>query len=83
MTVSIEELASLAMSLPREARAQLVDLLVESLDAEEAGPFDSLLLAEAKRRRDDVRSGRVQPIPGDEALRGFETRSLRSTEANR
>jgi len=69
MAVTIEELARLAMSLPREERAHLVDLLMESLDAEEPGPFDQLWLAEAKRRRDDVRSGRVQAIPGDEALR--------------
>jgi hypothetical protein len=27
-----------------------------------------LWIAEARRRRDDVRSGRVKTIPGDEAL---------------
>ena len=69
MAMTVEELASLAMSLPREARAQLLDLLVESLDADEPGAFDQLWLDEARRRRDDVRSGRVQSIPGEEALR--------------
>lgn len=57
------------MSLTPESRARLADLLVESLDADDLGPVDRLWLAEAKRRRDDVRSGRVQTIPGDEALR--------------
>ena len=68
MAVTIEQLAEQAMSLPTEARARLADLLVESLDADDLGRIDHLWIAEAKRRRDDVRSGRVQPIPGAEAL---------------
>jgi hypothetical protein len=68
MAMTVEELAAQAMTLPTEARVRLVDLLVESLDADELGPVDLLWLAEAKRRRDDVRSGRVQSIPGDEGL---------------
>ena len=69
MAVTLEELVELALGLPTEARARLADLLVESLDADELGPIDRLWLDEAKRRRDDVRSRRVQLVPGDEALR--------------
>jgi hypothetical protein len=68
MAATVEELAQLAMSLPREARAHLIDLLVESL-GDEPGAFDHLWLAEARRRRDEVRSGQVQAIPGEQALR--------------
>lgn len=68
MAVTIEQLAEQAMSLPPESRARLADLLVESLDANAPGPIDYLWLAEAKRRRDEVRSGRVRSIPGEEAL---------------
>jgi len=68
MAITVEELAEQAMTLPSEARARLVDLLVESLDADELGDIDRLWLAEATRRRDDVRSGRVRTIPGDEGL---------------
>jgi len=57
------------MSLPGESRARLADLLVESLDAETLTKIDRLWLSEAKRRRDEVRSGDVKTIPGDEALR--------------
>ncbi len=57
------------MKLSGESRAQLADLLVESLDAEALGPIDQRWLAEAKRRRDEVRKGRVKTIPGDEVLR--------------
>ncbi len=57
------------MKLPTEARARLADLLVESLDAQEIGRIEQLWAAQAVRRRDDVRSGRVQTIPADEPRR--------------
>jgi hypothetical protein len=68
MTTTVEQLAEQAMSLPAESRARLADLLVESLDADELGQIDRLWVAEAKRRRDEVRSGRVEAVPGEEAL---------------
>jgi len=69
MSLSIEQLAEEALALPANARALLVDRLVESLDPAEDVPFRQLWAAEAFRRRDDVRSGRVQTIPGEEALK--------------
>lgn len=69
MATTVERLAQQAMELPGESRAELADLLVESLDAEELSRVDRLWLAEAKRRRDEVRSGRVKTISGDEARR--------------
>ena len=68
MATTVEKLADQAMNLPTESRARLADLLVESLDAGELGRIDRLWVAEAKRRRDEVRSGRVETVPGDEAL---------------
>ncbi|MFQ5737983.1 MAG: addiction module protein [Acidobacteriota bacterium] len=68
MATTVEELADQAMDLPTESRARLADLLVESLDAGDLGHNDRLWVAEAKRRRDEVRSGRVQTVPGNEAL---------------
>ena len=65
----MEQLAKQAMTLPTESRALLADLLVESLDAEELGWIDQMWIAEAKRRRDEVRAGRVEAIPGEKALR--------------
>jgi len=69
MVTTVEQLVEQAMDLPTESRARLADLLVESLDAVELGPIDRLWITEAKRRRDEVRSGRVETIPGDEALK--------------
>lgn len=68
MATTVEELVAQAMSLPNESRAQLADLLVQSLDAGELGGIDRLWTAQAKRRRDEVRRGLVGTIPGEEAL---------------
>ena len=68
MNMTVEQIAEEALSLPSEARALLADRLVESLDPAEDGYVHQLWIAEARRRRDDVRNGRTQAIPGDEAL---------------
>jgi len=69
MSTTVEQLAEQAMNLPAESRAKLADLLVESLDTDELGRIEHMWLTEAKRRRDEVRSGEVKTIPGPEALR--------------
>ncbi len=66
--MTIDQLAAEALALPSEERALLADRLVESLDAADANRLDQLWTAEAKRRRNDVRKGSVETIPGDEAL---------------
>jgi putative addiction module component (TIGR02574 family) len=68
MSMTVEQIAEEALSLPSGARALLADRLVESLDPAEDGYLRQLWAAEALRRRDDVRSGRVKAIPSDEAL---------------
>ncbi len=65
MTISVNELATKAMELSGEARALLAEKLVESLDQE---IVDKIWLAEVKKRRDEVRSGRVKPVPGIEVM---------------
>jgi len=68
MSTSIEQLLTQALALPGESRARLAELLVESLEANDIGPIEKAWIAEAKRRRDDVRTSRVEPIAGEEAL---------------
>ena len=65
MTVSVDELVIKAMALSGEARALLAEKIVESLDQES---IREIWLTEAKKRRDEVRSGRVKTIPGAEAM---------------
>jgi putative addiction module component (TIGR02574 family) len=66
MKAKINELAAQALALPSVDRAQLAERLVESLEDD---TIEKLWIVEAKRRRDEIRSGRVKPISGDEALK--------------
>ena len=66
--MTIEQIANEALALPSEQQALLAERLVESLDAAEANGSDKLWATEAKRRRDEVRHGLVETIPGDEVL---------------
>jgi putative addiction module component (TIGR02574 family) len=66
--MTLDEIEREALALPSEARARLADRLVESLEATDASRIDEIWAAEAKRRRDEVRHGRVKTIPGPEGL---------------
>jgi hypothetical protein len=68
MSFTIEQIAEEALALPNEARALLADRLVESLDPLEDDYIRRLWAAEARARRDDVRSGAVATIHGQDAL---------------
>lgn len=69
MATTVEQLVEQAMTLPSESRARLAYLLVESLEGDDLGRIELLWTTEAKRRRDEVRAGKVETVPGEEALR--------------
>ena len=62
-----KELIAEAMSLPVEERAIVVDSILRSLNSPE-DDIDRQWVAEAERRLDEVRTGRVKAIPGDEVF---------------
>jgi putative addiction module component (TIGR02574 family) len=68
MSLTLDQVADAAMQLPPASRALLAEKMVESLDVSERDEIGRAWAAEAIRRRDDVRSGRVQPVPGEEVL---------------
>jgi putative addiction module component (TIGR02574 family) len=68
MSYTVEQIAEQALSLPSDARALLADRLAESLDPLEDATFRDLWMAEARRRIEEIRSGAVKAIPGEEAL---------------
>ncbi|MGA2498167.1 MAG: addiction module protein [Tepidisphaeraceae bacterium] len=68
MSLTLSQLAKEAMLLPATSRAQLADQLVESMADADADEIRQLWAAEALRRRDEVRSGLVQPIPGEDVV---------------
>jgi hypothetical protein len=65
---SIEQLTEEILSLSSVSRALLADKLVESLEFDTDSAIQAVWVTEAKSRRDEVRDGSVQPIPGEEAL---------------
>ncbi|CAD0231097.1 hypothetical protein PA905_16130 [Planktothrix agardhii CCAP 1459/11A] len=65
---TLEELITEVLSLPSASRVLLVEKLVESLEFDIDETIQTLWIAEAKQRRDEIRTGIIQPIPGEEAL---------------
>jgi hypothetical protein len=65
---SIEELTEELLALPSASRALLAEKLVESLEFDIDPTIQAAWVAEAKKRREQVRDGDVQPVSGDEAL---------------
>ncbi len=68
MPLTLEQLAEQAMLLPVDSRALLADKIVESLDLGEPDAIQRLWAAEAVRRRDELRSGQVKPVPGEQVI---------------
>ena len=68
MALTLEQLTAEAMLLPAESRVLLADTLVASFDSADLEEIQRLWSAQAIRRRDEVRSGRVQSIPGEQVL---------------
>ncbi len=66
--VSVEQVMKEALSLPSAWRAWLAEKLVESLEFDVDENLQTLWVNEAKKRRDEIRSSIVQPIPGEEGL---------------
>ena len=62
-----KELIAEAISLPVEERAIVVDSILRSLNSPE-DDIDRQWIAEAERRLEEVRTGRVKAIPGDKVF---------------
>jgi putative addiction module component (TIGR02574 family) len=69
MTPKVSEVLAEAMQLSPQERELLIDRLVESLDEgpAEAGTEEAWG-DEIKRRVDEIRSGKVKMIPGEQVL---------------
>ena len=66
--MNTKQLIEEAVSLPVEERALVVDSLLRSLNQPES-EIDKKWAREAKRRLNELRSGRVEAIPGEEVFR--------------
>ena len=62
-----KDLIAEAISLPVEERAMVVDSILKSLNPTESD-IDKKWAAVAKRRLQELRSGEVEAIPGDDVF---------------
>jgi putative addiction module component (TIGR02574 family) len=76
MAASAKELYERAMSLNDEERAELVGMLLESLEIEDDEGVEAAWLEEIERRLAELDSGAVKPVPWTEVRsRVFEPRA--------
>ena len=73
MSIPVEKIAEVALSLPSDARALLADRLVESLDPLTDESVRETWAIESLRRRDDVRAGNISTISADEVAKRVRT----------
>jgi putative addiction module component (TIGR02574 family) len=66
MTTSVHDLQAEILGLPPEDRARLLEVLLASF--EPRSKSQQAWLALAARRREDVKSGKIAMVPGDDAL---------------
>lgn len=69
MISKLKDLAETVVQLPPKDRAFLAERLLDSLEEEDV---EQAWLNEAGRRRDEVRSGKVKPIPAEDVYRRIE-----------
>jgi putative addiction module component (TIGR02574 family) len=69
MSPSAKRVLEDALALPEDARTDLVEALIESLEAPAESPaeVEAAWTDEIARRLKDVETGAVKPIPWDEA----------------
>ena len=66
MTTPVHDLAAEVLDLPAEDRARMLELLIASFEPKSNAQKAWVTLD--IRRREEVRSGKVTMVPGDEAL---------------
>ena len=68
MDARFEDIVASAMKLSDRERARLAQELIASLETEIEPNVEALWLAEAERRLEELRSGKVKGIPAEEAF---------------
>ena len=82
MSLSASEFYEAGMNLPPSVRKDVALRLLESLEVADQESVDEAWTTEIRSRVDDVISGKVQPIPGDEVFARIDER-LDAREAAR
>jgi putative addiction module component (TIGR02574 family) len=69
MSINLDQLTADAMKLPLRDRVQLAQRLVSTIDEEVEADIEALWFAEAERRLDELRSGKVEGVNSEDAFR--------------
>ena len=72
MIADIDTLFAEALALSDDARLQLVERLIPTIQSEPSLEVDQI--QEVQRRMEDVRSGRVKTISGEQVFRDIDSR---------
>ncbi len=67
--INADELISVAESLPLELKTELTERLLDSLNPSQKD-IEELWAEEAEKRVEDLKTGKVRAIPGEEVFRG-------------
>ena len=67
------EIISMAESLPIDIKTQLIDRLLNSLHPSQK-EIDELWVKEAERRVNEIKTGKVKTVPGEEVFREIRER---------
>lgn len=71
--IKTDELFAEAVLLPVDVRTQLVDTLLRSLNPMQK-EIDKMWADEAEKRVEEIRSGKVKTIPGEEVFNKIRSR---------
>ncbi len=77
MTTANEEILERALSLPVDARVELVEKLLGSLNVPTQKDIDYLWKQEAERRVSQIESGEVELVPGEEVFERIRSNHLK------
>jgi putative addiction module component (TIGR02574 family) len=67
--IEFKEVSTMAMSLSTESRAELAEILIQSLDEKENEEVKFAWLAEIRRRDQEIRAGASVTKPADQVLK--------------
>ena len=68
MTTALDRVLEDALELPADARIDLVDRILVSLNLPKRPDIDKMWAEEAERRVDEIDHGEVELIPGEEVF---------------
>ncbi|NUO81242.1 addiction module protein [candidate division KSB1 bacterium] len=68
MAIALEDVTQLALLLPADEKATLIDRLLQTFDTEVLDDWEEAWIEEVEKRYRELKEGKVAGIPADEAF---------------